>query len=132
MTPPIQTQQVFGNLPDTLAQRLKTLRTLILETASGDPAIGPIEATLKWGEPAYLPSTTKSGTTIRINRHQKSDRKYAFYVSCQTDLVERYKELYDDVLKFDGKRAVTFDVEEDIPVDAVKHCIAMAMTYHLK
>ncbi len=129
---PLQTQQVLDGLSEPLAKRLTALRILILKTASENTAIGPIEETLKWGEPAYLPSTTKSGTTIRINRHQKSDRKYAFYVNCQTDLVERYKELYDDVLKFDGKRAVTFDVEDDIPVDAVKHCIAMALTYHLK
>lgn len=129
---PSQTQSVFQGLPNALAARLVTLRALILETADENPAIGPLEETLKWGEPAYLTSTTKSGTTVRINRHKKQDGLYAFYVHCQTDLVDRYKQLYGDILKFDGTRAVVFDVDHDIPVDAVKHCLAMALTYHMK
>lgn len=129
---PSQTQSVFHDLPKALAARLMTLRALILETADENPAIGPLEETLKWGEPAYLTSSTKSGTTVRINRHKKQDNLYAFYVPCQTDLVERYKQLYGDILKFDGARAVVFDVDQEMPVDAVKHCLAMALTYHMK
>lgn len=129
---PSQTQSVFDDLPKAMAARLAALRTLILETADDNPAIGPLEETLKWGEPAYLTSSTKSGTTVRINRYKKMDDRFAFYVHCQTDLVERYKQLYGDILKFDGARAVVFDVDQDIPVDAVKHCLAMALTYHMK
>lgn len=129
---PSQTQAVFDDLPKDMAARLATLRTLILETAAENPAIGPLEETLKWGEPAYLTSATKSGTTVRINRHKKSGSEYAIYVHCQTDLVERYKQLYGDILKFEGTRAVVFDVEQDVPTEAVKHCLAMALTYHLR
>ncbi len=130
--PPSQTQSVFDDLPKAMADRLLALRTLILETAAENPAIGPLEETLKWGEPAYLTSASKSGTTVRINRHKRQDNLYAFYVHCQTDLVERYKQLYSDILEFDGARAVIFDVDQEIPVDAVKHCLAMALTYHMK
>lgn len=129
---PTQTMLVFDNLSETMAERLLVLRALILETAADDPAIGPLEETLKWGEPAYLTSATKSGTTVRINRHKKSDSAYAIYVHCQTDLVERYKQLYGDILTFEGARAVVFDVDQDIPTEAVKHCLAMALTYHLR
>ncbi len=129
---PSQTQSVFDGLPKALAKQLVTLRTLILETAAENSVIGPLEETLKWGEPAYLTSATKSGTTIRINRHKKSDNEYAIYVHCQTDLVERYKQLYGDILKFEGSRAIVFDVDQDIPTEAVKHCVAMALTYHLR
>ncbi len=129
---PSQTQSVFDDLPKAMAARLAALRALILETADDNPAIGPLEETLKWGEPAFLTSSTKSGTTVRINRHKKMDDRYAFYVHCQTDLVERYKQLYGDILKFDGARAVVFDVDQGIPIDAVKHCLAMALTYHMK
>lgn len=108
------------------------LRSLILEVASENPAIGALEETLKWSEPAFLTSHTKSGTTIRINRHKKSDDEYAFYVHCQTDLIDRYKQLYGDSLTFEGSRAVVFDAKRALPVDAVKHCIAMALTYHLQ
>lgn len=129
---PSQSQAVFDGLPEVMASRLMDLRALILETASENTAIGPIEETLKWGEPAYLTSTSKSGTTIRLNRHKKSDNHYAFYIHCQTNLVERYQQLYGDILKFDGTRAVVFEVGEELPVDAVKHCLTMALTYHLR
>lgn len=127
-----QTQSALDDLPTKMAAKLLELRALILETASENPAIGPLEETLKWGEPAFLTSATKAGTTIRINRHKKSDDRYAFYVHCQTDLLERYRQLYEAVLEFDGNRAVVFDIDAKIPVDAVRHCIAMALTYHLK
>ncbi len=129
---PAQTAKVFADLPDNIADRLKKLRQLILETAAENPAVGPLEETLKWGEPAFLPSVTKSGTTIRINRHKGQDDHYALYVHCQTDLADRYRELYGDVLQINGNRAIIFGVNEDFPVDAVRHCIALALTYHLK
>lgn len=129
---PTRTQTVLDDLPENMAAKLLDLRALILKTASENPAIGPLEETLKWGEPAFLTSATKSGTTIRINRHKKSDDHYAFYVHCQTDLLERYRQLYDGTLAFEGNRAVILNVSEEIPVAAVRHCIAMALTYHLK
>ena len=129
---PNQTVEALSGLPHKQRNRLLSLRETVLQTASENPAIGPLEETLKWGEPAFLPSATKSGTTVRINRHNKSDDQYALYVHCQTDLIQRYKQLYDDILTFDGNRAVVFKVDEDIPTDAVKHCIAMALTYHLR
>ena len=120
------------SFPADLHNRLLHLRSLIFETASENPAIGKLQETLKWGEPAFLTTATKSGTTIRINRHKKSDSKYALYVHCQTNLVERYKQLYGNILEFEGDRAVVFDVDKEIPTDAVKHCIERALTYHLK
>tara|TARA_R110001606_G_scaffold334520_1_gene482440 strand:+ start:10270 stop:10683 length:414 start_codon:yes stop_codon:yes gene_type:complete len=128
---PEPTRSAWEDLPEQLAERLVQLRQLILETASDNPAIGPLEETTKWGEPAFLTSATGSGTTVRINRHKKSPDKYALYVHCQTDLVERYRQLYDDELTFDGNRAVVFDSKEELPVDAVKHCLSMALSYHL-
>jgi hypothetical protein len=129
---PESTRAAWEGLPEELAEKLIQLRRLILDVASDNPAIGPLEETLKWGEPAFLTSATGSGTTVRINRHNKSADQYAFYVHYQTDLIERYKQLYDNRLNFDGSRAVVFDIKDGLPVDAVSHCIAMALTYHLR
>tara|TARA_R100001244_G_scaffold6593_6_gene7892 strand:+ start:30095 stop:30508 length:414 start_codon:yes stop_codon:yes gene_type:complete len=129
---PDQTRAAWDGLPAELLDRLMQLRRLILDVASTDPAIGAIEEVLKWGQPAFLTSTTGSGTTVRIHRHRKSAGQYAFYVHCQTDLVERYRQLYSDQLAFEGNRAVVFDVKDALPVDAVRHCLAMALTYHLQ
>ncbi len=131
-TVPEQTIRSLAGVPERMRARLLALREMILETAGADATIGPLEETLKWGEPAFLTSSTRSGTTIRINRHKKSDDQYALYVPCQTDLVERYRQLYGDQLQFDGNRAVVFNVGDDLPADAVRHCIAMALTYHRK
>jgi len=127
-----QIQTVFDGLPDEIRSALFNLRKLILDTASENPAIGPLEETLKWGEPAYLPSATKSGTTIRINRHKGADNQYALYVNCRTDLVGRWRELYGDIFRFEDNRAIIFNVDEELPAQPVKHCIAMALTYHLR
>ena len=129
---PEQTLAVWEALPKALADRLFRLRRLILDVASADPEIGPLEETLKWGEPAFLTKVTGSGTTIRINRHKKNADKYALYVHCQTDLVERYRQLYGTELNFEGNRAVIFAVEDELPERAVSHCITMALTYHLR
>lgn len=129
---PKQTRDALSDLPNGLKDKLFSLRELILETAGENPAIGPLEETLKWGEPAFLTNATKAGTTVRINRHNKDDSQYAMYVHCQTDLLDRYRQLYSDKLTFDGNRAVVFNVGKSLPGDAVKHCIAMALTYHLK
>lgn len=129
---PEQTRAAWAGFPDVLTAKLIQLRGLVLDVARDEPAIGPLEETLKWGEPAFLTSATGSGTTVQIHRHKKSADSYALYVHCQTDLIERYRQLYQDMLTFDGVRAVVFDVKEPLPVDVIKHCIAMALTYHLR
>jgi hypothetical protein len=129
---PQQTLAAWKDLREPLAEKLVALRKLVLEVAGDNPAIGALEETLKWGEPAFLTTATGAGTTVRINRHKKNDDKYALYVHCQTDLIERYRQLYRDRLDFDGNRAVLFNVTDELPVEAVRHCIAMALTYHLR
>ncbi|ASK89001.1 DUF1801 domain-containing protein [Sphingorhabdus sp. SMR4y] len=129
---PEPVRAAWKGLPEPLTVRLVQLRRLILDVASENPAIGPLEETLKWGEAAFLTSATGSGTTVRINRHKKSEAIYGLYVHCQTDLIARYRQLYDQELTFDGNRAVLFDCRNALPVDAARHCIAMALTYHLR
>ena len=129
---PEQTCSAWEGLPAALSEKLLRLRGLILDIASADPDIGPLEETLKWGQAAFLTSDSGSGTTVRIHPHKQSAETYALYVHCQTDLIERYQQLYRETLTFDGKRAVVFDVNDELPVDAVRHCITMALTYHLR
>ncbi|ATW02970.1 DUF1801 domain-containing protein [Sphingopyxis sp. BSNA05] len=129
---PEPTRSAWEGLPEQIAKRLVQLRQLVLEVARENPAIGPLEETVKWGEPAFLTAASGSGTTVRIHRHKKSPDTYALYVHCQTDLVERYRQLYGEELTFDGNRAVLFDSKEELPTEAVRHCIAMALTYHLQ
>ena len=108
------------------------LRELIFATAAQTKGVGELEETLKWGEPAYVTSQSKSGSTIRINRKKLSGTQYAIYFNCQTTLVETFKTLFPNEFVFEGNRAIVFDVADKIPADALRYCIAAALTYHQK
>jgi hypothetical protein len=105
------------------------LRELIFEVAAQTEGVGAIEETLKWGQPSYLTSETGSGTTVRIDRMKGVEDEYAIFVHCQTDLIDRLRERYPE-FRFDGKRAVRFRVSDSIDEDAVRHSLALALTYH--
>jgi hypothetical protein len=111
---------------------LLALRELILEAAEVTPRIGPVSETLKWGQPAYLPARPRVGTTVRIDGLKGRDDAIGLYFHCQTSLVSTFRELYPDMGEFQGNRAIVLSVDRTLPEDAVRHCAAMALTYHLK
>jgi len=118
---------VFNKHPEPMRKQLLALRQLILETASETDGVEQLEETLKWGEPSYL---TKRGSTIRINSKKSDPKQYAIYFNCKTTLVETFREIYRDTFCFEDNRAIVFDEGEDLPVEQLKHCIALALTYH--
>ena len=119
--------EVFNNYPKHMRQKLMLLRQLILETASQNDGVGPLEETLKWGEPSYV---TKSGSTIRMDWKSSKPDQYALYFNCKTKLVDTFKELYGNKLKLEGNRAIVFHQNDEIPVDEVRYCIFLSLTYH--
>jgi hypothetical protein len=123
---------VFAQYPDKIRQRLLSLRGLILETANESPGVGKLEETLKWNEPAYLTTESKSGSTIRIHRKPGSDSKYAMYFNCKTNLVDSFRTLFPTTFRYQGDRAIEFDVADKVPVEELKICISMTLTYHRK
>jgi hypothetical protein len=120
--------KVFDAYPETMRQKLMALRTLILEVAANTDGVGPLEETLKWGEPSYLTSASKSGTTIRI--HSTGADRYGLYVNCRTNLIDTYRSLYPDAFVYEGDRAVVMPLDAPLPVEPLDHCIALALTYH--
>ena len=118
---------VFDNYPAEIKHKMMTLRQLILDTASETEGVTALEETLKWGEPSYL---TKGGSTIRIDWKQSRPNEYAMYFNCKSKLIDTFKELYRDALTFDGNRAIVFNVDDEAPANELKHCVALALTYH--
>ena len=110
-----------------MRQKLLHLRQLVLDTAKEYKLADTLEETLKWGEPSYV---VKTGSTIRMAWKSSSPGQCAMYFHCQTRLVDTFKELYADKLKFEGNRAIVFDQDDQIPIDEVRHCILLALTYH--
>jgi hypothetical protein len=123
---------VFGAYPEPLKAKLLALRRLILDAAAATRGVGELEETLKWGQPSYLTAATKSGSTIRIDRPKTSANQYALYFHCQTDLVATFRELYPKALTTAGNRAILFNVDDDIPEAVLRHCLGLALTYHLR
>ena len=122
-------QAVFDSYPPQLRKALLALRQLIITTAVNTPGVGALEETLKWGEPAYLTTQSKSGSTLRIDRKKNQDR-YAIYFNCNTTLVDTFRSLFPHSFTFEGNRAMVFAAEDALPTEDLAFCIAMALTYH--
>jgi hypothetical protein len=122
---------IFSAYPTPVKARLLALRRLIFDTAGTTEGVGTLEETLKWGQPSYLTAESKSGSTIRIDRVKAEAGRYAVYFHCQTDLVETFRELYPE-LRYGGNRSILLDAGEKLPEKALRHCIALALTYHLR
>lgn len=123
---------MFETYPRATGAVLRRMRGLIFEAAEEVPDVGALTETLKWGQPAYLPAKPRTGTTLRIDALKEPRRGVAMYVHCQTTLVDDFKELYPGVFSYEGNRALVFEDGADVPRDELKHCIGLALTYHLK
>ncbi|MDP3313039.1 DUF1801 domain-containing protein [Lutibacter sp.] len=122
-----EVELVFANYPDFIRNKLLTMRELVIETAREIDGITNLEETLKWGEPSYL---TKSGSTIRMDWKSKSPTQYAMYFKCTSRLIETFKMIFNNSFNFEGKRAIVFKIEDNIPKNELKSCIKTALTYH--
>jgi hypothetical protein len=123
---------VFADYPPAIRAKLLRLRALILSTASRTKGVGPLEETLRWGEPSYIPSQSKSGSLVRIGWKTRDPDRYALHFHCQTSLVETFRRLYPETFEFAGNRSLVFAVKAALPVAPLRHCIALALTYRLR
>ena len=103
---------------------------LIFDTARTTDGVGALEETLKWGQPSYLTPETKSGSTVRIDQVKPDADRVAVYFHCQTNLVETFRELYPQ-LTYSGNRAILLDAGGKLPEAELRHCVGLALTYHL-
>lgn len=124
--------QVFEAYPPMVRRKMLALRELVLKTAVCTPGVGPLEETLRWGEPAYLTTQSKSGSTVRMDWKAKQPEQYAMYFNCQTTLVETFKTLFPTDFQFEGNRAIVFKLADTVPRSALQFCVATALTYHRK
>jgi hypothetical protein len=122
---------IFKAYPKSIKARLLALRRLIFDTAKTTKGVGVLQETLKWGQPSYLTAETKSGSTIRIDQVKSAVNQYAVYFHCQTDLVETFRELYPTEFSYGGNRSILLNATDDVSEAALRHCVALALTYHL-
>lgn len=118
----------YLSLPDAHQVAALQLREWVYEVAAGLDATGGISETLKWGQPGYLPVKPKVGSTLRVWRYD--DQDVALYFNCQSMLVENFRTLFSDDLRYSKNRAVLFNVSAPMPEALAKDCIRMALYYH--
>ncbi len=122
-----QVKEIFDKYPDSVKEQMKFLRELVIETANETEGVDKLVETLKWGEPSYM---TKIGSTLRMDWKEKTPDQYAMYFQCNSRLVNTFRVVFDDTFQYEGKRAIVFKLNQEIPVEALKECIRATLTYH--
>jgi hypothetical protein len=102
------------------------LYDLLLGCAQSEWNRGIVEESLKWGEPSFK---TKYGSPIRIDWKERSPEVICLYFNCNTILVETFRSVFSNDLKFEGKRAIVLDMNHELPMAALQACIKAALEY---
>lgn len=122
----------FASYPQEMRHALEDLREIILNVADAVKGVGKIEESLKWGQPAYRPVSPQTGTTLRVGPVTGSATEYALFFHCQTSLAHDFEQLYPGMFRIVGGRSLVFTLGEVAPDMPLRHCIALALTYHLR
>ncbi|MBO6675146.1 MAG: DUF1801 domain-containing protein [Rhizobiales bacterium] len=125
-TMPTEVADAINAMPEPSRTRVLQLRDLVLAEAAAR-GIAPLEETLKWGQPSYLPG--RAGTTIRLGADETTGGAKLF-VHCQTTLVDDWRSRFGNRLAYEGNRAVLIDPEGPLPTEELSLCIGAALTYH--
>jgi hypothetical protein len=120
-----EAQYILNRYPEPIRSRLHKLRTLIMEIAEAQ-GLEPVGETLKWGEPSYA---VKTGSPVRIAWKASTPEQYFVFFNCNTKLVKTFRQLYADVLQFQGNRAIVLSINTPLPEDTIRHCLTLALNY---
>ncbi len=122
----------FKNQNTEMKTALMSLRDLVLDTARTTEGVGPLEEALRWDQLSFITAQTKSGSTIRIDALRSDPNKYAVYVHCQSGLIDEFRNRYPKQMTYVDQRSIVFALGQPMPVAELKHCISLALTYHLR
>jgi len=120
-------EDIFSRYPDKVHEKMSDLRSLIRSVAQEDPEVSDLEETVKWGEPSFK---TKYGSTLRIDWKPKKPTQYFMFFQCNSRLIETFKIVFGDLFEFEGKRALVFQLDEEVPSEELKECIRATLRYH--
>ena len=135
MTYPFQDsdiEDIYNAFPSPIKIKCLQLRRAIFDIACNDPKIGIIEETLRWNEPAYIPSQSKSGSMIRIQHNPNKPYDFALVFLCSTTLIAQFKEQYPNIFTFGGNRTLEFMAAQPLPMSEINNCILQALTYYIQ
>ena len=120
---------VLDAYPEGVRAKLHILRTRIHAVAAKTEGVGPLEETLKWGQPSFVTSETNSGTTLRIAATKAGG--FGIFVPCASRVVPEFRALYPDAFRYDGNRGILFNTDSDMSNARIDMCSKSALTYRL-
>ena len=121
-----EVKKLMEGYPEGVSAKLRQIRQLIVETAEGAGMEKLLETT-KWGEPSYV---CKQGSTIRMDWKERTPDHYYLFFICSTRLVETFKFMLGDELRFEGDRAILLNLSDPVPESVLRRCLLLALNYH--
>jgi len=115
--------------PLAAQQHLLALRAIAFEV-SRQADIGPLDETLKWGQPAWRPRRPRTGSTLRVNWSPSHPGHLMAFVDCKTDLASQMSTRFPGQFRNDGTRALAFDLDGALPQHAIWQLANLTFTYH--
>jgi hypothetical protein len=106
------------------------VKALIIDVAERTPGVGALEESLKWGEQSFAPARRNIGSSVRIAPRQNGEVALMFI--CHTNLVEQFRTLYPEALTYEDNRAIVLEADRQPDIEALSHCIGLALTYKLR
>lgn len=118
---------LINSYPESIRNRVKDIRDLIIKTADELESVDKLTETLKWGEPSYL---TSNGSTVRIAWKKSDPDHFGIFFHCQTELIRTFRKLFPAQFTFEGNRAILFHKDDEIPKPELQKCVSLALEYH--
>ncbi|WP_299280488.1 hypothetical protein [uncultured Tateyamaria sp.] len=121
---------LIAGWPGAAQHRFGQMRALFLDVAA-QADIGPLDESLKWAQPAWRPRKPRIGSTLRLNWSPSVPDRLITYVDCKTDLAGQMATRFPGAFHNDGRRSLGFDLDTDLPTNALWQLAHLTFTYHL-
>ncbi|UWR23723.1 hypothetical protein [Sulfitobacter sp. S190] len=120
---------IVDKWPRTARARFAAVRALVLRAAR-DAEVGPLDESLKWGQPAWRPRRPRQGSTLRMSYAPATPDRINLFVDCKTNLADTVRQLYPDDFTFKGNRLLALSLTAPLPAQAIGHLAVLTFTYH--
>lgn len=115
--------------PADAQHRLLEMRAIFQDVARAAET-GPLDESLKWGQPAWRPRKARMGSTLRLNWSADAPDQIAAFVDCKTDLAAQMDTRFPGQFRNDGRRSLAFDLSSGLHADAIWQLAHLTFTYH--
>ncbi len=120
----------LGAYSPVLGQRLRALRSFIIDIAETSKEIGQFEESLKWGQISFATRNPKTGAPIRIDGDSEVGT-YSIYVPCSTSIIEDFRNIHPDMFLYHGNREIRLDLTKPLPEAALTIFIKSALCFYI-